>query len=139
MKKINLDDEASRDDLKARFPIEFMAEEDTKRNPKATRRFYLCAAFYYNLLGDIEKVYENNLKVVDWWDGHPAIKEEEFHRYIVDISNLLYALYKKGEYQKIPELLEKIDQEASTNFHDQKVVFHRLSMFKLLFMYVRIC
>jgi hypothetical protein len=133
MKKLDLDDEDSRNALKQRFRIEDMELEELPGSPRAVRRFYLCAAIYYHLLGNFNKVELYYQKVVDWWDANPSYKDEEFYKYVVDISNLLHAWYRKGEFRKIPELLDKIQEETSTNVHDQKIVFHRLSMFKLLY------
>ena len=133
MKKRNLDDNESRNKLREQFQIESLENASLPKSPHALRRFYQCAAIYYNLLGNFDKVHHYYQSVVDWWDENPHFKNEDFSRYIVDISNLLYAWFKKEDYSNFPQLLAKIERDTPKNLHDQSMVFNKLSNYKLLY------
>ena len=133
MKKPDLEDEESRNQLREKFQIEHLEASTLPQSPHALRRFYQCAAIYYHLLGNIDKVHFYYQKVVKWWDDNPLYKDEEFYRYVVDIANLLHAWYRKGQYSRFPELLDKIEREAPSNLHDQTIAFQKLSIYKLLY------
>jgi hypothetical protein len=117
------------------LPIELLEEKNKPHFAQAIRRFYQCNAVYYNLLGDLEKVYQFSLKAVQWWDDFPVLKEEEFHRYIINVSNLVNTCYKIDGYFAIAqEWFERLKSEkSSVSTHNQKVIFQYLSLSKLLY------
>lgn len=116
-----------------RFPERLFIEENKPNTAQAQRRFFQSRALYYQLLGEHEMVYQNYQLVVDWWESNPKFKEEEFSRYIVDVSNLLGAITTQRKYESIPALLKKLHQVKPNNIHDQKVVFQKTSSYKLLY------
>ncbi|MFQ5448410.1 MAG: hypothetical protein ACE5FF_15905, partial [Saprospiraceae bacterium] len=130
----NPKDASSMEALKKRLPLELLDDNNKPASPQAVRRFYLCNAVYYNLLGELEKVYEYSLKAVQWWDSHPALKEEEFHRYIINVSNLVNTMYRSEQHAPLAQQwLDKLKQEKSSKgYHNQKVIFLKLSISNLL-------
>lgn len=120
--------------LKKRLPLELLIEENRPSTPQAIRRYYLCNAVYYNLLGDLDKVYDYSLKAVKWWDSYPALKDEEFHRYIINVSNLLNTMYNSEKHAALTQQwLDKLKQEKSgKSYHNQKIIFLKLSISNLL-------
>lgn len=134
-REFNLKDEKSIESLKHRLPIEFLDEKNKPKSAQALRRYYQCNAVYYNLLSDLEKVYYYSLKAVEWWEEFPALKEEEFHRYIINVSNLVNTCYKMDGYFAVAqEWLGRLKAEkSSVNLHNQKVIFQYLSLSQLLY------
>ncbi|MBI5914269.1 MAG: hypothetical protein HY842_02760 [Bacteroidetes bacterium] len=134
-REFNLKDERSIEALKKRLPIELLEGKNLPRSPQAIRRFYQCNAVYYNLLGDLEKVYYFSLKAVEWWEDFPILKEEEFHHYVNNVSNLVNTCYKiDGYFSVAQDWFERLKNEKSSgSLHNQKVIFRYLSITKLLY------
>ncbi len=134
-REFNIKDEKRIELLQRSLPIHLLKEESKPQFAQAIRRFYQCNAVYYNLLGDLDKVYQYSLKAVEWWDGVPILKEEEFHRYIINVSNLVNICYKIDGYFSIAqEWFERLKSEkSSVSAHNQKVIFQYLSLSKLLY------
>jgi hypothetical protein len=134
-KEFNLKDEKSIESLKSRLPIELLEERNKPQSAQAIRRFYQCNAVFFNLMSDLEKVYQYSLKAVNWWDKFPSLKEEEFHRYIINVSNLVNTCYKiDGYFHVAQEWFERLKTEkSSVSLHNQKVIFQYLSLSKLLY------
>ncbi len=129
-----LKDRDSIEALHERLPIDLLAEKNKPELPQAERRFYLCKAVYYTLLGDLDKVHENYLKSAKWWDSYPALQEEEYYRYIINVLNLVNASYKKKEFYHVAEeWIDKLSREKpSLSYHNQKLIFRTLSLSRLL-------
>ncbi len=123
--------EAFRNDL----PLQMLEEKNIPQSSQATRRFYLCNMLYFNLLGDLGKVYFFSKKAVNWWNDFPVLKEEEFHGYINDVNNLVNTCYKlEDNISEAYEWYERLKNEKpSGNIHNQKVIFRYLSLSKLLY------
>ncbi len=132
--EFNLKDLHSIEALKQRLPVELLEERNRPTSPQAVRRFYQCNATYYNLLGETVKVFHNFLNIVKWWEEYPALKEEEFHRYIIDISNLVNTGYENKEFHPIAqEWLDRLKREKSSgSHHNQRIIFFKLSISNLL-------
>ncbi|MFM9947100.1 MAG: hypothetical protein ACKV1O_04105, partial [Saprospiraceae bacterium] len=112
----------------------FLQDPDTKvKSMQAERRYYQDLAMYNQLLGQTDKVFLYYSKVMEWWDNNPKYKDEEFYRFIIDVSNFLYALFRKEQYQHIPDLLHKLDQENPVYFHDRAILFQKASINKLMY------
>lgn len=98
--------------------------------------FYRIKSTYFQLLEQIDKAFEYYKKGVDWWDERPHIKQESFHRYRTAISNLISFFFsKKGfsSHKDLLPLIEKLELEKPQNYHEQGIIFQRVSIFKLLY------
>lgn len=121
-------------ELEQHLPLQLLSEENKPSSAQALRRFYLCNAVYYNLTGDLEKVYSYSLKAVQWWDEHSILKEEEFHRYIINVSNLVNTMYKTPHAPQAKHWLEKLKSEKSSkSYHNERIIFLKLSIGNLLY------
>jgi hypothetical protein len=100
----------------------------------AQRRFLQSCALYFDLIGqDIEKANKYYSRMVEWWDQYPAIKEEEYTRYLADFFNLLHNSYHQKNYQQFKRLLEHIGKETPTSRHDQELLFKQKTNYQLLY------
>ncbi|MCC6726223.1 MAG: hypothetical protein IT258_17075 [Saprospiraceae bacterium] len=133
--QFSLKDDKSIDMLKTKLPINLIMESNKPECAQALRRYYQCNVMYFNLIGDLDKVYQFSIKAVNWWDDFPALKEEEFHRYIINVSNLVNTCYKiEGYFPIAQEWIERLKSEKSSeSTHNQKVIFQYLSLSKLLY------
>jgi hypothetical protein len=133
LKEFVLKDQSKIESIRQNIPEELVDDSYLPQSPRAQGRFLQCRALYYQLIGEGEKVHQNFEEVVNWWDKHEAIKEEEFFRYIIDVSNLLNNCFRQTEYKdKIPGLLEKLEQEKPSTLHEQATLFQKVYISKLL-------
>ncbi len=134
LKESSLKDEQSIQSLKERLPIHLMNSENRPISSKAIHRYYLCKAVYHNLLGELEQVQHYYLEAAKWWDNYPIVKEEEFHRYIINVLNLVNTSFKMEKYIPVAyEWIEKLkNEEPSQIYHNQKMIFRTLSISNLL-------
>ncbi len=122
-------------ELERRLPMHLLLPGNEPRSAQAQRRFLLCNAVYHHLKGDMEKVYHFSLKAVEWWDEHPILKTEEFHRYIINVSNLVNTMYKTRHAPDAAKWLEKLKSEKSSqSYHNERVIFLKLSIGNLLYL-----
>ncbi|PHN07699.1 hypothetical protein [Flavilitoribacter nigricans] len=133
LQKFRLSDEKDIERVRAKFYPQLVARDPEMISPGSRRRFYQCWALYSQLLGNFDDVFQYYEKVIDWWDKHPLNKEEEFHKYIVDISNYLHGYATKGQYQYFPKLIESMENARPKNLHDKSLVFQKISIYKLMY------
>lgn len=133
LKRFSLGHEEDIKQTRARFQPLLEQIEPEKISPSSQRRYYQCKAMYSLLVGDFNDVFQQYEKVIDWWDQHPMIKGEEFHKYIVDISNYLNAYLTRGQYQYIPKIIESLENSNPKNLHDKSQVFQKISANKLVY------
>ena len=136
LKEFNLKEEKSILELKKRLPLELLDNDKKPKSPHAQRRYFLCRAVYFNLLGDLNKVYNNYQLAVNWWDAFPIIKNENFHTYINNVYNLVNTSHKIEGYSSVSEKwIEKLKSEKpSLSYHNQKSIFRTLSISNLLYL-----
>lgn len=101
--------------------------------PKSERRYYQCLALFYQLMGDYEQVYQYYTKVIDWWENYPSYRQEEFNRYIVDLSNLMHAYISNQAFDLFPPLLKKMENSKPRNFNEKGVVFQKVAIYTLMY------
>lgn len=96
-------------------------------------RYYQCMALFYQLLGNSDEVFRLYSKIVTYWNTSPKYKEEEFYRYILDVSNLLQIAFSDpSKLNYIPQLLTGLEAERPSNVHDQKVLFQKITSYRLI-------
>ncbi len=101
--------------------------------PKSRRRYYQCLALYYQLMADYEQVYQYYTEVIDWWEDYPKYRQEEFNRYIVDLSNLMHAYISNQAFDLFPPLLKKMENTKPRNINEKGVVFQKVAIYTLMY------
>lgn len=123
-----------RSEIKDRFSHLQSALGEEPLSVQGQLRYYQCMALYSQLMGDPDKVFEHYNKVVVCWNESPKYKEEEFYRYVLDVSNLLHAaLANKSKVHLLPGLLADLEHENPTSPHDQQVLFQKIAVYKLIY------
>ena len=113
--------EEERRELESEWNIFFEQEEKEEKFQHAERRFLQSKALYYQMLGNIEGVLNYFRKVIDWWDKNVSFREEEFYRYMQDVSNLLYAYQANKDFQNSQELLDDFRKNKPKHYHEERV------------------
>jgi len=129
IREFALREESQRTAFLAKFPA--VRLEQPPQTAPARLRYHQCRALFHQLLGDFEQVMAAFSDVLDWWEAHPKYKEEEYHGYIIDMSNLLHAYITNGQGHLLPQLIRQLesaqpDTETARRIHFQKVAIYRL-------------
>ncbi len=129
IRRFALRGEDEREAFLSAFPAERLAHPP--QTAPARLRYHQCRALYHQLLGDFGQVMEAFSDALDWWEAHPRYREEEYHAYIIDMSNLLHAYVTNGQAQRLPQLIRQLesaqpDTETARRIHFQKVAIYRL-------------
>lgn len=121
-------------ELEERIPMDLLKESSRPASPLALRRYYLCKASYNRLVSDTMATYQNYQKAVDWWKNYPAVKEEEFFRFVSDANNLVNTCYTEESLHPVAnEWFDRLkNEDAGKTYHEKKYVFMTLSLSNLL-------
>ena len=133
VQKFRLSDQGDIQELKERFYDKLLEKEVEHISPTSLRRRYQCWALYSQLVGNFEDVFKYYELVIDWWDKHALNKEEEFHKYIVDVSNYLHGYSTKGQFQYFPKVIESMEKSKPKNLHDKSLLFQKIGIYKLMY------
>lgn len=126
--------ENQKEEFKSKYSQFLKILNDIPNIPQNRLRFYKCAALFYQLLNDSDKIHESHNKIIQYWDEIPKYKSEEFYTYIIDVSNLiLNFLSNPTKFNQINQLLYKLENERPANAHNQNVLFQRITSFRLLY------
>jgi hypothetical protein len=99
----------------------------------AEHRFHRAKGFYNLIIQNNENYFDAYSQVMNWWDEHPIYKDEEFYNYVIDVSNFLLACFRRERFDLFTNLLDRLESEEPSSIHHQKILFQRLSQFKLLY------
>lgn len=124
---------AGGEELESEGYTSLIEERGTPRSIHANRRYYQCAALLSQMKGEPEKALDYYEKVVEWWGQNEAYRQEEFYRYVVDLSNFLSFCYTNKKLEYMPAILQKLQDSNPKNFHSQQVVFQKASTFRLIY------
>ncbi len=131
--KLDYNDPERRRELKGKYPDHLFEAAQEPASMHARRRFLQSRAMVRQLMGDIGAYATNYEQVLDWWDVNQKYRKEEFHRYIVDVANLLHAYAQQERFDAFPELLDRLAKESGTSVHDQALAFQNLAIYKLMY------
>jgi len=116
-----------------KYPTSIFEKIPRKLSGRSALRYLQSSALYFQLLRDSDRVLDLYSQVVQWWDENKKIREEEFHKYIIDVSNLLHAVSSKEFYNEIPLIIRKLEKDPPKNHHDQGMVFQKTAIYKLVY------
>lgn len=132
-RRFELRNEEEIEAFNARYPKSIFEVIPQKLSGRSALRYFQSSALYFQLLRDSDSVLKLYSKVVQWWDENKKIREEEFHKYIIDVSNLLHALSSKEFYNEIPPIIRKLEKDPPKNHHNQGMVFQKTAIYKLVY------
>lgn len=131
--QFSLLDEQSKNELKDQIGEKLEKNDLDSISFLTQHRLYQSRALYFQLIGETEEVFQHFSKVLDLWDDNPKIKEEEFYKYIIDLSNHIYSCLAKEKYQYALPFIQRLETESPSNNHDGNVVFYLSSLFRLIY------
>ncbi|MCB0585805.1 MAG: hypothetical protein KDD06_10845 [Phaeodactylibacter sp.] len=133
LKNIKGTPKAAMEELEKEGYLSLIEERGTPRAVHARRRYFQCAALLSQMKGDPEAALAHYEKVVDWWEQNEAYRQEEFYRYVIDLSNFLSFCYTNKKLEYMPPVLSRLENSEPKNFHDQQTIFQNVSTFKLIY------
>lgn len=116
------------------LPDFFTEEQEEDKSTRTQHRFYQVNALYHQLQGNKEQVLKFFEETVAWWDEHPVLKNEEYYRYIVDVSSLIYSYIENKRYKEAEECLEELAQNMPQNLHEERLWRKNLHLNQLVLM-----
>lgn len=102
-------------------------------SPKAYRYYVHTQALRSQLTGDRHALVAHYKEAVEWWNTHEKIKEDEFFRFVIDISNLLHAYRVNEDMRSMIDLVERLEKEKPANLNDQAMLFQRIAIYKSMY------
>lgn len=124
----------AQDELRKQYKELLNQEAKEPKSVQGKLRFYQCKGLIYQLLGDKEQTYKYFKQIVECWDSNTKFKQEEFFRYILDVSNLLNVTFSDpSKAENLPLLLTKLEEEQPTHFHDRKALFQQITSYRLIY------
>ncbi len=100
------------------------------------RLYHSAYALYYNMVGDSKEKYTHRKKIVECWDAHPHMKQENIHFYTASLYNYLIACVELKEYKTFEQQLDKMKKEVKPrNLHEKVIVFQRVYYSQLFYYY----
>lgn len=99
----------------------------------AHHRFYQTSGLFNHLIGDFDAFFQDYEEVMRWWNNNEKYKEEEFYNYVIDVSTYLVSCFRREEFDRFSEAIDKLEKEKPSNTHHQKILFQRLFQFKLVY------
>ena len=133
LKNIKGTPRAGREELEKESYTTLIEQKEAPESIHSRRRYFQCAALLSQMKGDSEKALNYYEKVVDWWEENEAYRQEEFYRYVVDLSNFLSFCYTNKKLEYMPPVLDRLQNSNPKNFHDQQTVFQKAATFKLIY------
>ncbi len=124
-------DESKILELKSEFSLEKIKEEEIE-STHAKYEFHQAKNIYFQLLGQFDKAFDSQAKVIEWWEANSEYKKEEFPKFITDLSNFISASFSNQRFDLIPSIIDKIEKEVPENFHGERIKFQNLALFKLV-------
>lgn len=108
--------------------------EETKsiKSPQTQHRYLQTLALVNQLKGNKEKVLEYFQMTVNWWHRYPSIKNEQYHRYIVDMCNLIYGLIANRKFEQAENEIEYLYTNLPVLTHEKRVCLENVYLYRLV-------
>ncbi len=103
-------------------------------SPRAKRKHLVTQAISHRIIGNADEYVEHFSKIVDLWDSHPSFKNEEYFKYVNDVSNLLASQGEVLNFDSFPELINRMEQTNTSNLHLQAFIFQKVYLYRLLYL-----
>lgn len=127
----NLYNASFQEELTARYEP-MLLDKKIPNGPRAQHRYYQCLATYYNLKQDHQQTVRYYRKVIECWNRMERFKEEEFFKYLVDVSNLMSVYYNLEAFDKLWELIQEFEEEKPRNAEEAGIIFVKTAIYKIL-------
>ncbi len=115
---------------------ELLVNKDRAVSFYSQRVYHYIFALYYNLEGNLKEKYYHRKKVVECWDAHPHMKQENIRPYVASVYNYLISCVECKEYKTFEQQLDKMKNEVNPkNIHEKAMVFQRVYYSQLFYYY----
>lgn len=121
-----------KEDLKNEFYDFLFNSEQKKQTGYSQLRHIQSKGFYHILMQDQEKTLLTLTEEYQWWEEHPAYKQEDFFRYKISLNNYLLANFRKKEFDIVLSTLSKLEEKKQMGFAESIMLFEFKSMYKFL-------
>lgn len=100
-----------------------LLDEDRSPYSNLSKLYYSkCNALFNQLLGksDLAKKYYTD--ALNWWEDNEDYKKQNFHQYIMSLSNMIQACHSpEYYYDDVPQLFDKIETSKPITTHEKRI------------------
>ncbi len=121
-------------ELKHKYADDLSLEAPLNTSFASRRRFYQIRALYNRLSGDQQQMSVAFQEVLNSWSGLVKSQQEDFFIFMGDASNVLIATFQDAQLDTFSELLQELDGLSPPSTHGQKLLFERVSIYRLLYL-----
>lgn len=111
----------------------FSKKEPSQLSDFAQLRRYQIGALHKMAENKPEESRSNLDKLLEWWDNHQYLKQEEFFRYQISLTKILAFLGANGEHEKLVELVRRMRDNSSGTANEKALMFRFTAVYELLY------
>lgn len=119
--------------LVSKIEAVFSKKEPDELSDFALLRRYQIGALHKMAENQPEDSRENIDKLLEWWDNHPHLKQEDFFRYQISLTQITSFSLLNGDYEKVIELIHKIRERNSNTAYGKALIFRFNTVHELLY------
>lgn len=93
--------------------------------------FYNSWNIYHYLKGNQQEAYGYMRKIIDLWNAHPAIRDQNMEVYIAGVNNYIISCTADNKLDEVRECIDLVDAMEVSNTGLKVKVFENLSLWKL--------
>ena len=109
-------------ELLASIDINLLDKDRTPHSNLSKLYYSICNALFNQLLGNSDLAKKYYADALNWWDDNEDYKKNNFHQYIMSLSNMIQACHFPGSYyDNVPQLLEKIEAAEPITKHEIRI------------------
>lgn len=124
--KIELTNPIRNEALRAEYQHILTAKDNPCTSKRAQLRFAQTQGLLARLLGDDDLCFRAFAEVFDHWRELPGLQQDDFFRYLNDLSFYSSMLVKKQNYPRVWELIHLMKAMKPPSFHDEINWYYRL-------------
>lgn len=111
----------------------FSHKEPDQLSDFARLRRYQIGALHKMAENQVEQSHHYANQLLDWWDNHEHLKQEEVFRYQISLTKIISFLFLNGEYEKVDELIRRIRERNSNTANGKALIFRFITVHELLY------
>ncbi len=111
----------------------FLLKEPNHLSDFARLRRYQIGALHKMAENKIEEGHLYADQLLDWWDNHEHLKQEEVFRYQISLTKIISFSFLNGEYEKVIELIRRIRERNSNTAYGKALIFRFITVHELLY------
>ncbi len=107
--------------------------QDAATTFESIMMFHLIHADHAHLTGDAQKAKFHRQQIINTYEQHPKMKEDESLRYLNSLNNYLASCFQLNDLAEIGDVLQKIKSVIPANQEEEAQIFKSSTYLELLY------